>query len=104
MSAITESARGEECQVRLPGICLGTRDTTVLAHGNGSAYGKGFWAKSPDYQGAYACWTCHDVYDRRLPIPKDIAMTREQVELYFAHAVFRTQRILQAKGLLDPQE
>lgn len=98
MSAITKSARGEQCQVRIPFTCNHNPETTVLAHGNGSAYDKGIGAKGRDWQGAFACSNCHDVYDRRAPAPD--GFTRDQVELAFADGVMRTQRILEAKGLL----
>ena len=101
MSAITESARGEECLVRLECICNRDPATVVFAHGNGSAYSKGFGQKAPDYLGAYCCSACHDVFDRRVPVPLDlVAMSRWEVELSFAHGVFRTQRKLVEKGLL----
>lgn len=99
-SKITRSARGQPCQVRLPFICNGNAETVVLAHGNGSAYAKPLGGKAPDWQGAYACHACHDVYDRRRPIPADSGLVRVEVELAFAEGVMRTQRILEHKGLL----
>ena len=29
---LTKAARGRECQVRIPGVCNGNPETTVLAH------------------------------------------------------------------------
>lgn len=98
MSRITKSARMEQCQVRLPMVCNFDPATVVLAHANGSAAGKGMHQKALDYQGAYACFACHDVYDRRTPLPAHL--TREQVKLYFLEGVLRTQRLLEAKELL----
>jgi len=98
MSKIRQSARGQQCQVRIPFVCNHNPETTVLAHGNGSAYDKGIGAKGRDYQGAYACSACHDVVDRRARAPE--GFTREQIELAFADGVMRTQRILETKGLL----
>lgn len=98
MSRITKSARMENCQVRIPQVCNWRPETVVLAHANGSAAGKGMWDKAPDYLGAYACSACHDLYDRRTPLPSHL--TREEVDLAFADGVFRTQRILEEKGLL----
>lgn len=100
MSKIRTSARGEQCLVRLPLICNHNPETTVLAHGNGSAYDKGMWMKARDYQAAYACSACHDVYDGRVPIPRDSGLTRVDVELAFAEGVLRTQRKLEEKRLL----
>lgn len=66
MSKITESARGEECQVRIPGVCNFDPEKTVWAHANGLAAGKGRGLKSPDALGTYACSACHDVIDGRV--------------------------------------
>lgn len=95
-SKITRSARGEQCQVRLIGICNGNPETVVWAHANGSAAGKGIGMKAPDYLGAYCCSNCHDVYDRRVPYDG----SRTAVELCFAEGVWRSQRMLEAKKLL----
>ncbi len=65
MSKITASARGQECQVRYPGICNGNPETTVWAHANGYAAGKGKGLKGADILGAYCCSACHDAYDGR---------------------------------------
>lgn len=86
------------CQVRYPGICNGNTETTVLAHANGSAAGKGMGMKAPDYLAAYACSSCHALYDRGMKRPAH--MTLEEVRLGFADGVFRTQRMLEEKGLL----
>jgi hypothetical protein len=86
------------CQVRLPGICNHNPETTVWAHGNGSAAGKGLGMKAPDLIGAYACSACHDVYDRRASAPA--GMTRQDVELAFAEGAWRSLRILADKGLV----
>ena len=95
MSKITESARSEECQVRLPGICNGDPATTVWAHANGSAAGKGIGMKSPDLLGAYACSSCHDEVDRRTR-----KMERDHVRLAFCEGHFRSLRKLIEKGLV----
>ena len=63
-SAITESARGEKCTVRLPG-CTYDPDTVVFAHVNSVRVGKGMGFKCPDFAGAYCCNMCHDLVDSR---------------------------------------
>ena len=95
MSKITQSARGEECQIRLPGVCNGDPATTVWAHANGSAAGKGIGMKSPDLLGAYACSSCHDEIDRRTR-----KMERDYVKLAFCEGHFRSLRKLIEKGLV----
>ena len=54
MSKITESARGQQCQVNIPGVCSGNPETVVWAHANGLQFGKGIGMKSPDALGSYA--------------------------------------------------
>lgn len=97
MSKITESARGEQCQIRIPGVCNRNPETTVWCHSNGSASGKGIGMKSPDLLGAYGCSSCHDVYDRRKS--QDV-LSRDQVELAFWQGHARSLCILIAKRII----
>jgi hypothetical protein len=96
MSKITESARGEECQVRIRGVCNWNKETTVWAHANGSAAGKGIGMKSIDMLGAYACSACHDAYDRRTQNSHD----RLLVEVCFWEGHARSLIMLIEKGLV----
>lgn len=101
VSKITESARGEFCQIRIPGACRHTPDTVVWAHGNGSAAGKGIGQKSHDLIGTYACVACHDLYDRRRTRnDQGQIIERWQVELAFWEGHARSVCILIAKGLV----
>lgn len=97
MSKIRDSARGEECQVRIPMVCCHDPETTILAHGAGSDI-KGIGQKTDDLISAYCCFTCHNVLDRRQPAPNH--MTREDVELCFWRGHARTLLKLKAKGLV----
>jgi len=97
-SKITRSARGEQCTIRLPGICNYDPSTVVWAHSNRSADGKGIGYKASDEAGAYACYACHCVYDRQRPRPK--GMTLEYVESKFTLAMEESKQILIGKGLL----
>jgi len=49
---ITNSAKGQQCTVRLIGICNGNNETVVFAH-IGKRRGMGI--KCADYFGVYAC-------------------------------------------------
>ena len=98
VSKITESARGEECQVRLPGVCSFNPQQTVWAHANGLAAGKGGRLKSPDALGAYACYSCHMVIDGQMPTPS--GMTHLEVLLAFHEAHQRSFLMLIEKGLV----
>jgi len=62
MSKLRKSARGRECQVRIPGYCNHDNDTVILAHKNGGGMGM----KSPDLHGAFCCSSCHDILDGRV--------------------------------------
>ncbi len=61
--AVRDSAKGEECTLRLSG-CLDGGETTVLAHLPGTGM-KGFGMKVPDICACYACQNCHDIIDGR---------------------------------------
>lgn len=98
MSKITESAKNEECQVRIPGVCNFDPSTTVWAHANDMAAGKGKGLKAHDLNGAYACSACHDTYDRRRRPPEGYQYW--QVELDFAKGHYRSVVLLAKKGLI----
>jgi hypothetical protein len=91
MSKITKSARGEECQIRIPGHCNHDASTTVLCHING-----GGGMKQPDTEAAYGCSACHDIVDFRVAS----GMLRSFVMLYHHEGAMRTRKILIDKGLL----
>jgi hypothetical protein len=93
---ITESARGEECTVRIPSICNGNPETVVFAHVNGIRFGHGFGKKTKF--GAYCCSECHSCLDGRIPRPA--GMTYEQAKLAHYEGVIETLNKLVEKGLL----
>ena len=63
--AIRDAARGQECTVRLPGVCNFDPETTVLAHIPAQAGISGVGIKPVDLSGAFMCSACHDVIDGR---------------------------------------
>jgi Protein of unknown function (DUF1364) len=91
MSAIRKSARGQDCTVRIPGVCNFDPATTVLAHING-----GGGMKSGDNEGAYCCHDCHSVVDGRAKSIHDPNL----IKLWHFEGVMRTQKILIANGLM----
>ncbi len=95
MSKITESANGQDCQIRIIGVC--TNRNVVWCHAIGLSSGKGMRKKSPDILGAYGCEACHDAYDRRIK-PRDISY--EQIEMDFHHGHQRSVVILNEMGLI----
>ncbi len=94
MSKITQSARGERCQIRFPGVCNHDPETTVFAHYRLAGY-CGTGIKPPDFMGAYACSACHDEADRRTRY-----LEADFVQTAFAEGVMRTMVRLAEKGLL----
>ena len=95
MSKITQSARGEPCQIRLAGYCNHNPETTILAHYRLADY-CGMGIKPPDFMGAYACSICHDAVDGRIKTD----LSDEELRLAHAEGVMRTLVLLQRKGLL----
>lgn len=60
---VLNSARGQPCTYRFPGICGGNPETTVWSHLNGFRFGKGMGMKAHDILGAHACFECHAYLD-----------------------------------------
>jgi len=98
LSKITESARGQDCQVRIIGVCKGDSAYTIWSHARHGSAGKGRGIKAIDECGAYACTACDLTYDGQLPRPT--GMTKDQVELDWFHGHMRSLVILKQKGLI----
>lgn len=94
MSKITRSAQGQQCQVRMPGICNGNPETVVFAHYR-LAGSCGTGIKPSDLLGAYACSACHNEADRRTRL-----INYETARLYHAEGVLRTQLILRKNNVI----
>lgn len=62
MSKLRKSAKGRECQIRIPGVCNHNNETVVLCHLGGAGMG----TKNDDMFGAFGCSACHDVVDGRM--------------------------------------
>lgn len=92
---LRKEARGRECQVRIVGVCNRCTDTVVLAHYRMGGL-NGIGQKPDDVFGAWACSACHDAIDSRVKTEYD----REQLRLFHAEGVFRTQQILKNEGKL----
>lgn len=92
---IRQSARGQDCTVRLPGVCNFDSTTTVLAHLRMAGITGGS-LKAPDLHGAYACSSCHDQIDGRVKrvLPVDT------IRIAHHEGIFRTQVILARLGLI----
>ena len=97
MSKIRQSARNEECQVRLPGVCTFDPEKTIWSHARHGSAGKGKGIKAIDECGAYACTACDAAYDQLIGVPN---MTRSEVDLAWFHGHMRSLVILKRKGLI----
>lgn len=89
---LRKSAKGQECQVRIPGICNGNNETTVLAHLNGGGMG----TKKSDLMAAFACSSCHDALDGRVRTQ----YFSNELDRMHREGVERTQQIWLDSGLV----
>lgn len=96
MSKITASARGQNCTVRLPGVCNFNPETTVFAHISGIRFGHGVAIKTEF--GAYACSACHDMIDGRVNRPA--GMSQDEARLAHFQGVIETLALMAEKGLV----
>lgn len=94
MANLRKAARGRECQVRIPGVCNGNPETTVLAHIRiAGLCGTGI--KPPDLIAAIACSSCHDEIDRRTRL-----VDAEYAKECALEGMARTQVIWMKEGLI----
>lgn len=93
MSKLRKSARGRECQIRIPGVCNFNPETTVLCHLNGAGMGM----KHPDLFGAFGCSACHDAIDGRIRTGMPATILR----LYLLEGIVHTQAIWLKEGLIS---
>lgn len=90
---IRNSARGQDCALRIPGVCNFNPETTVLAH---VGRNRGMSIKCHDTMAVYACSSCHDQIDGRSSV-LDVG-TRSQ---YILDALEETQAKLLEQGLIN---
>lgn len=100
--AIRQAASGAPCMVRLPNVCDGGGQTTVLAHlrmlgGGGMGY------KPDDLDAIYACHACHDYIDGRRPMP-DEGLERWELYVTLLRAHCWTVRYLVERGVISIKE
>ena len=93
MNKYTKSAKGQECQIRIPFVCNRNSETTVLAHLNGGGMG----IKHLDIHATYACSACHDAVDGRLKVH---SATRQELKGMHLEGVIRTQVLMVQAGVL----
>ena len=99
MSKLRQSARGEDCLVRIPGICTHDPSTVILSHARWGSAGRGKSIKALDLASAYCCVACDSVYDGQTKPPP--GMTRAEVDADWCQGHFRTLVRMRDKGLIS---
>lgn len=95
---IRQSARGEDCTVRIPGVCRGHPDYTIWSHAPLGAAGKGRSIKALDLCGAYCCTACDAVIDGQAPLPAGYTRDQALQDWFYGH--MRSLVRLRQKGLV----
>jgi hypothetical protein len=92
-SPLTDNARGQDCQLRLPG-CRHDPDYTVFCHIRRFGWG-GMGKKPNDMLGYFGCDRCHEAQERYDPICTDADVIR---------ALGNTLLIQQKDGLITARD
>lgn len=92
-SKLRESARGEDCSLRVSQNCQ-DGETVVLCH---IGRNRGMAIKCGDHFAVYGCSNCHDVIDSRI---KTAFLTPEELEREKLRALEETQEKMIKKGLI----
>ena len=88
---LRDSARGQQCTFRIPGICNHDPETTVLCHIRDET--KGMGNKALDISAAFGCSACHTAIDQH----RLIGLGESG---YMLRALQRTQKIWRDSGLI----
>lgn len=94
MTNLRKLAKGQDCAIRVPGVCNGNPETTVLAHYRMAGL-CGTGQKPIDECGAWACSACHDYVDGRIQSPPSTESMRKRWHL---EGVMRTLDALHKLG------
>lgn len=89
---LRNSARGQDCQIRIPGVCNFNPETTVLAHVGKSGMGQ----KANDYEATFGCSDCHNAIDYRVKT----GWHRDELERFANDGMRRTWAIWIEMGLI----
>lgn len=95
MSKLRKAAKGRKCQIRIPCVCNGDSETTVLAHCRMSGL-CGTGTKPSDLVGAHACSACHDQVDGR----SQALYPKDKLRLWHLEGVMRTLVVLESEGVI----
>ena len=97
-SPIRQSAEGQCCTLRIPGICKGETETVCLDHVGISGMG----CKSVDIHAVYGCLRCHQYIDGgwKQRMHDHFNRTKDTIKSFIFDALIETQLIQYAKGLI----
>lgn len=95
---IRDSARGEECAVRIVGACTYDPAHTIWSHAPLQAAGKGRGWKSICLAGAYCCTACDAVIDGQRPLPPGASRDSVMLDWFMGH--MRSLVLLKQKGIV----
>lgn len=87
---LRDSARGQPCAFRIPGVCCGDWETTVLCHDRRGHFGMG--CKPDDFCAAFGCARCHAAMDRQHKMPSGSLITADEAAHYWNQAKNETLR------------
>lgn len=90
---LRQSAKGQECLVRIPSICNRNPETVILAHvGSDKKWG----GKCSDLEAAYCCSECHAAIDGQI----NTGFTRNELALWAKEGAERTRKMWVDNGWL----
>ena len=92
---LRNAAKGQQCLIRIPGLCSFNPEETVLCHFRMAGI-CGTGLKPIDLIGAWGCARCHSAVDGRITT----GFTREQLRLMHLEGMARTIDALHKQGLL----
>lgn len=89
---LRDSAKGQECTMRIGNVCNHNSETTVLCHF--PSIDKGMANKSPDYWAGFGCSDCHKYLD-------DNRLSAFDKQLIITNSLFQTWKVWIEMGLIS---
>lgn len=101
--AYLAGARGENCKLRVAGVCCDERDTVVPCHVRDRHTGRSI--KASDLSVIDGCWRCHEVFDGRAKMPDGQLMSNADWNFYALRGLQETiERRIEQAILSVPQD
>lgn len=93
MANLRKAARNQPCRLRIPNICNGNPETTVLCHIKRGWLGS---LKPPDIIAVTGCSACHAAIDGR----QKVEYTREQMDAMILRALCEQLEYYSTQGIV----